>query len=388
MSNKKYDLLLCGGGVIGLSIALQCARKGWSVIVVDSGDIGKGASWAGAGILPAGASLPALDPIEQLRALSHQLHAEWSTILKQETGIDNEYRNSGGIYLARTNAERATLAGNQLWWNEHGIQFECWDGPELARNISSLKILVGDSPNLRAWHVPADCTLRNPRHLQALMQACLQLGVTLVEETPIDRFHSERDCILAAISGNQRFSADRYCITNGAWASRLLPELGIDTGILPVRGQMVLFKLDQPPFSQVIHDGHRYLVPREDGHVLAGSCEEEVGFDPTTTDTMVQDLKDWAYRLCPLLAPSTVLRSWAGLRPGSFDTYPYLGTLHPFQNGFLASGHFRHGLHWSTATALLMQQWMAGEPTEIDLKPFCIQRGQTLGNQLTNHGTT
>jgi glycine oxidase len=143
---------------------------------------------------------------------------------------------------------------------------------------------------------------------------------------------------------------------------------------------MVLYKLDKKEFSSVINDGHRYLVPREDGHVLAGSCEEEVGFNPTTTDAMIGELKQWAEGLCPLLTEAKVAKTWAGLRPGSFDTYPYLGTLNPFQNGFIASGHFRHGLHWSTATALLMVQWMSSEKTEIDLKPFCVQRGQTFGN--------
>lgn len=388
MSNKKYDLMLCGGGVIGLSIALQCARKGWSVIVVDAEGVGKGASWAGAGILPAGATYPALDPLEQLRALSHRLHREWSSLLSRETGIDNEYRNCGGVYLARTKAERATLVGNQFWWDEHGVHYERWNASELVRSIPLLESLAVQTPNLQAWYVPEDCSLRNPFHIQALVQGCLKLGVTIVENMRIDGFDCDRDHILGAISGSNRFSADRFCITNGAWASKLLPELGIETGILPVRGQMVLFKLAHKPFSQVVHDGHRYVVPREDGHVLAGSCEEEVGFDSCTTESMLQDLKDWSHGLCSLLAPSKAVRSWAGLRPGSFDTYPYLGTLHPFQNGFLASGHFRHGLHWSTATALLMQQWMAGEPTEIDLKPFCIQRGQTLGDQLTIHTKT
>lgn len=385
MPNPKYDLLLCGGGVIGLSIALQCARQGWSVLVLDAQAVGKGASWAGAGILPAGATLPALDPLEQMRALSHRLHRDWASQLLHDTGIDTEYRTGGGVYLARTPAERATLVGNQLWWNEHGVHHETWGPDEIAHNIPALETLAHHSPNLRAWHVPDDCMVRNPLHLQALIQACLKLGVTILENKPVERFLVDEDRLVGALSGNDRWEADRFCITNGAWASTLLPGLGIKTGILPVRGQMVLFKLNQKPFSQVVHEGHRYLVPREDGHLLAGSCEEEVGFDCRTTESMLSDLIGWASSLCPMLSTSNVARSWAGLRPGSFDTYPYLGTLHPFQNAFLASGHFRHGLHWSTATALLMQQWMAGEPTEIDLKPFCVQRGLTLGDQLTSH---
>ncbi len=376
---KPFDLMLCGGGVIGLSIAYQCAQKGWNVLVVDAKAIGRAASWAGAGILPAGATLTALDPLEQLRALSHPLHRDWAKQLLLETGIDNEYRQCGGVYLARTAAERATLAANRMWWDEHGIRYECWSPEQLVRRIPSMESMAKSTPNLQSWFCPDDCRLRNPRHVQALIQACKTRGVTLIEHARIDRLETSKNRILSAKSGSQEFRADRYCITSGAWASQLLGPLGIETGIMPVRGQMVLYKLDQPVFTTVINDGHRYLVPRDDGHVLAGSCEEEVGFDATTTDRMLADLQSWAMGLCPALTEANIKRTWAGLRPGSFDTYPYLGTLHPFENGFIASGHFRHGLHWSTGTGLLMYQWMNGDKTEIDLMPFRVQRGRSVG---------
>ena len=379
----SYDLLLCGGGVIGLSIAYQCAQQGWKVLVVDAGEIGHGASWAGAGILPAGATIAALDPIEQLRSLSHRLHPEWAKQLLEETGVDNEYRQCGGVYLARTAAEQATLAANEFWWDEHGIEYESWSADKLVDRIPWLEPMVRTTPSLKTWYFPEDCRLRNPRHVQALKLACEKRGVTLIEHTRIDRFKTRPGRIVSAVSKTDEFVADRFCVTNGAWASLLLDSLAIPTGILPVRGQMVLYKLDKSPFTQVINDGHRYFVPRDDGHLLAGSSEEEVGFDANTTDTIIADLRSWAELICPALAGATVKRTWAGLRPGSFDSYPYLGTLHPFENGFIASGHFRHGLHWSTATGLLMYQWMSGIETEIDLKPFCVQRGQTLGTQLT-----
>ena len=378
----QFDLMLCGGGVVGLSIAYQCASSGWKVLVVDAGKIGKGASWAGAGILPAGARIDALDPIEQLRSLSHRLYPVWSRQLLEQTGIDNGFRQCGGLYLARTAAERATLSANEIWWDEHGIRFESWSQEELSIKLPALALRVEQNPWLGAWYLPDDCQLRNPRHISALVSACQKLGVTIVENTRIDALKTLGERIVSAVACSEEFRADRFCITTGAWASQLLGPIGIETGILPVRGQMVLYKLDKPLFSMVINDGHRYLVPRDDGHVLAGSCEEEVGFDNRTTPEVLAHLKEWAMNLCPALNAAHVQRSWAGLRPGSFDSLPYMGTLHPFENGFVAAGHFRNGLHWSTATGLLMYQWMSGQKTEIDLRPFCIQRGQTLGNQL------
>lgn len=387
-TDAKYDLMLCGGGVVGLSIAYQCASIGWRVLVVDAGEIGKAASWAGAGILPAGATVAALDPLEQLRSLSQRLHPEWSRQLLEQTGIDNEFRRCGGLYLACTAAERATLSASQMWWDELGVRFESWSTKELVSRLPAIASLADNVENLQSWFLPEDCRLRNPRHIRALRCACELLGVEIIENTRVDSLETRGDRIVGANAGPKQFRANRFCVTSGAWASQLLGPLGIETGILPVRGQMVLFKLDSPIFSIVINDGHRYMVPRDDGYVLAGSCEEEVGFDCRTTSEMIDSLKEWACKLCPSLSAANVERTWAGLRPGSFDSFPYLGTLHPFENGFIAAGHFRNGLHWSTATALLMYQWMSGQKTEIDLKPFCVQRGQTLGSQLTiTHGT-
>lgn len=155
---------------------------------------------------------------------------------------------------------------------------------------------------------------------------------------------------------------------------KLLSQLGIETGIMPVRGQMLLYKLDRKPFDCVVNEGHRYLVPRDDGHLLVGSCEEEVGFVAETTESMLSELRGWAESIFPPLREQVVLRSWAGLRPGSFDSYPYLGPIPNMPGLSIAAGHFRHGLHWSTGTALLMRQWICGEATSMELSPFHVYR--------------
>ncbi len=158
--------------------------------------------------------------------------------------------------------------------------------------------------------------------------------------------------------------------------------LRIQTGILPVRGSDVLFKLDAPPFPMVINDGHRYLVPRDDGHVLAGSCEEEVGFNSHTTERMILELQAWARSLYPGLTSSKVVRSWAGLRPGSFDFLPLPWYPASLWERLHRCGAFSTRLALVDRDCLLMRQWMSGEPTEVDLGPFCVERGRTLGSQL------
>lgn len=424
---EKYDLVVCGGGVIGLSISFEAALRGWKVAILDAGEFGQESSWAGAGILPAGASIPAHDPIEQLRSLAHRLHPVWSEKLREVSGIDNEFRECGGLYVAPTPAERATLLANRMWWEDHGILVENWTQAKVLEQLPGFQGLMATSPKCDFWFVKGDCRVRNPRHVKALIIGCERLGVNMLAHCRVEGWATRNNRITAAkysagqyssgqysagalshgVASNdgaiplrseidsggfrhrsdyQEIWGDRFCVAAGAWTANLLEPLQIATGVLPVRGQMVLYRCEKPPFPMVIHEGNRYLVPRDDGLVLAGSCEEEVGFDATTTPEMISQLRNWAEGIWPSLAQTPIERTWAGLRPGSFDSFPYMGTLHPFENAYIASGHFRHGLHWSTATATLMMEWMKGEKTTIDISPFCVRRGQSQGR--TNWTTT
>jgi glycine oxidase len=170
-------------------------------------------------------------------------------------------------------------------------------------------------------------------------------------------------------------SAKQFCVTTWAWTFALLSRLGIETGILPIRGQMVLFRAPHRVFSHVLNEGPRYMVPRDDGRVIVGSTEEEVGFDKQTTAVEIQELTDLARRIVPALCDAIVEKTWAGLRPGTFDGFPYLGSIPDLSNAFVAAGHFRSGLHLSTGTATVICQLMQGETPEIDLSPFRVGRG-------------
>jgi len=387
MAQSEDQLILCGGGVIGLAIAWQAARCGWSVRILEQRQVGKGASWSGAGILPPGATCGVYDPIEQLRALSHPLMGDWCHKLHADTGIDVGFRRCGGVYLARTNGEYATLAAHETWWTEHGIEYARWTLDELVERIPPLEPVATVGDVKASWYLKDECQIRNPRYLKALSTACQKLGVAIHEDEPMQEFEDDGSSILVKTVSNQYRTA-RLCITAGAWTEPILAESHLhrrdanaksdrQTGIFPVRGQMVLFRAESQFFEPIINDGHRYLVPRDDGCVLAGSCEEEVGFDERTTPEMIDQLTTWARQLIPSLKQKPVERTWSGLRPGSIDGLPYLGKLPGHENIFVAAGHYRHGIHLSPITAESMVALMAGEKPPIDLAPFRLTRGKT-----------
>ncbi len=379
MSVRTVQTLLVGGGVIGLSLAWELAQRGRMVTVLDAGPVGRGASWAGAGILPPTARQAASDPYEQLRALSHNAHPDWAERLRAQTGIDTGFSRCGGVYLATTTAEAATLTANRWWWQEHAIEHQQWTVAELRQREPSLFAThrpVDRPAEFRAvWFLPDECQLRNPHHLQALAAACRQHSVQLIENSPVAKVEPAADGSIRVVTQDEIYHADQVCLCSGAWTRQTLSHLGVMTGIMPVRGQMVLYHGTQPLLSSIVNEGHRYLVARRDGRLLAGSVEEEAGYAIETTDEAITGIRKWAEGIMPQLKEQAVERSWAGLRPGSFDGLPYLGNVPNIDNLFVAAGHFRSGLHLSCATAVVMANVMEGQANQIDMRPFRVGRG-------------
>lgn len=373
--SSPTDCLIIGGGVIGLSLAYELSRHDISVRVIDQGEPAKEASWAGAGILPPANRATAIDPLDKLRALSSELHPQWAANLRRETGIDTGYRPCGGLYLARSAGEAASLLGLKGLLDEQRVEFERLTRESLCELEPALASLAESAELRAAYLMPGEAQLRNPRYLQALLAACRLRGVEVTGQVRAEKFESAGGRLMSVATNAGRLSAERFCLTSGAWTQQLLQSLGISTGILPVRGQMVLYRCAKQPFSRVLNDGPRYLVPRDDGHVLAGSTEEEAGFDKSNTTEGITELKSFACELVPILRSASIERTWAGLRPASFDGFPYIGQVPGLDNTFVAAGHFRSGLYLSPATAVVMSDLLRDQTPEIDLTPLRVGRG-------------
>lgn len=374
-SANSHSFLVVGGGVVGLSLAWELSQRGQTVSLLSAGATElRSASWAGAGILPPVPTKNAIDPLEQLRSLSHQLHHHWAERLLGITGIDTGFRRCGGIYLATSRAELASLLANQMWWDEHGIAYQRLGVEELLRLEPALANMR-ESKLLDAWRLPEECQLRNPRHLKALAAACRAGGVKIVDATiaTIEKHSSGRTTLID--TRGQRYEADRICLCTGAWSRMLMEQVELDNGIMPIRGQMLLYQCPPKLLTHIINDGNRYVVQREDGLLLAGSVEEEAGYNCITTEESLSLIRSWAEATLPQLKYMPLVHSWAGLRPGSFDGMPYIGQAPGLSNLYIAAGHFRSGLHLSCGTAQVMADLMLGLEPSINLDPFRIARG-------------
>jgi glycine oxidase len=364
------DVVIIGGGVIGLSLAYELSGRGARVVVLDRGPLGQEASWAGAGILPPGNVQRARDPLAALRARSVVLYEKWSEQLRDATGIDNGYRRSGGLEVALDDRDLPGLRAAAEEWAAEGIQFEQMEPPA----IRDLEPGLSDRVRL-AYHLPEMAQVRNPRHLKALAIACASRGVELRAGVAVSGFEREGSCVKAARTVDGRVGGDAFVAASGAWTRALLADAGVTVRVKPIRGQIVLLTTTAPLLRRIVLEGPRYLVPRPDGRVLVGSTEDDAGFDKRPTPGGVQGLLDFAFRLVPSLRDAHFERAWAGLRPASADGLPYLGPAPGLQNLYVAAGHFRSGLQMSPATAVVMAQLILGEKPMVPLEAFRVDRG-------------
>jgi len=149
-----------------------------------------------------------------------------------------------------------------------------------------------------------------------------------------------------------------------------LAGLAAVPNIRPIRGQMLLFKLEPGVLDTILYRSGLYLIPRRDGHVLVGSTLEDAGFDKTTDAATCQRLHDEAASLLPALAGLQPVRHWAGLRPGSPDNVPVIDRHPDFDNVFVNAGHYRYGVTMAPASAELLAALMDGETPALDPAPY------------------
>ena len=371
------DVLIVGGGVIGLSIAYFLSQSGQQVTVLDQGQPGQEASWAGAGMLPPGNLEGARTASARLRAFSGQRWSKFSRELRELTGIDNGYLESGGLELGFA-GEEERLRSEADGWMAEGVTLENLTPSDLRLHEPAVSPAVQSAYRLKDY-----AQVRNPRHLKALIRACELQNVRVLAGAPVMQFDTESDHdsgvrILAVRTPNERYSAEKFVIAGGAWSGGITRQLKVEIPVRPVRGQMVLLSEAPVSFSHVLNNGPRYLVPRADGRILVGATEEETGFEKRNTVEGVAGLLEFARQMVPGLANARLEQIWSGLRPGSPTGDPFLSRLPRHVNGYVAAGHFRSGLQLSPATGTLMAQLIQTGTTELDLDPFQISDGKSF----------
>lgn len=321
------SVMVVGGGIVGCMTAMQLRQQGHTVTLVERNVVAAQtsgeSSWAGAGI-----AFPLLpwfyqDIVNTLALAGARRYAAVCDTLLQATGIDPECTQSGMLI-----APPVDLPAALAWCQRFGV----------AAQIQADQLLI-----------PEVVQIRNPRLLQALKAWLLQHGVTLLEQTALTPLHEDA----LAQDGRLRqwhtvdgrcLVADAFVVTSGAWSFELLKQTALTLDIKPMRGQMLLYHLPPGTLPHICYRDGFYMLQRRDGHVLAGSSLEDVGFDSGVTEAMKLEMQAKAEAMLPALKQAPILRHWSGLRPGTPHNIPTIGRHPHIDNLYLNTGHFRYGV--------------------------------------------
>jgi glycine oxidase len=367
---KAAEVIIAGGGVIGLSIARELARRGVREIVLcDKGELGKEASWAAGGILAPQVEADTADSFFKLTSASRDLYPSFVQTLYDETSIDVELDQTGTLYVAFSEDEEAELRQRFEWQRRAALRVEWLDSTDLSRLEPCVSLEVRC-----ALRFPNDWQVENRRLIQALIASNEKLGVTLLSNCEVTSLRTEGDRVVGVETANGLIAAPIVVVCAGAWTSFLTTATSAPIEIEPVRGQMLCFKPAQQIAQHVIYSKRGYLVPRRDGRVLAGSTSEHVGFDKCVTDEGVSSIKSMAFDIAPSLDGAPLVDSWAGFRPRALDDLPVLGPHAEIEGLFYATGHFRNGILLAPITAKVIANSIIHDASSSFLEAFSPKR--------------
>ena len=353
---KTWDVIIIGGGIIGLSLSIALRKRGASVLIVERGEPGREASHAAAGML---ADFPLEIPsaLQPLATASARMYPEFVHELQDESAMNVDLRDQGTIFFATPEHLRERPSLTTL----------C----PLPSPLAELEPALACSP-LAAIYLKERSV--DPRALtSAALKAARHRGTDISSGHAVTDVLRENGFVAGVSTDKTSYSAPVVVNCAGAWAGTV-PPYRFPTR--PVKGQMLaLVSPSRDLMHYVIRAPEIYLVPRSDGRIVVGASMEEAGYDKRTDPDTIQRMHQAAIHLVPALAQACRLEAWAGLRPGSPDNLPILGAT-ATAGYFVAAGHFRDGILLTPVTAHLMAQLISGEKTDFDISPFSPARFQ------------
>jgi glycine oxidase len=366
---KHYDAVVAGGGIIGASIAFELAAAGLSVAVFDAQHPGREASWASAGMISPAPESSAMASLLPISLASVRLYPEFIGRVEELSGKSVGYRKDGALDLLLGETGQSEL--DEILALHHGAALRA----EPLSGSEARKIEPALSGELRAAiHRPDEASLDNRLLTEAALEAARRKGAQIFASAGAKGLWTDG----ATCKGLQLQNGcvgGRWTVIAAGCFSASIKGVAEYAPVTPAKGQMMALRCASVDLKKDLWSGHMYLVPRNDGRIIAGSTVEYEGFDRSVTVAGTKKILDSAISLVPALASARIEETWAGLRPDSPDHLPILGPT-DLEGLLIATGHFRSGILLTPITARLIREWVTTQKVSEDWTPFSPMRFQ------------
>jgi glycine oxidase len=378
----SYDVVVVGGGAIGLCCAWRLAQAGVRTIVLDRAEPPAGATRVAAGMLAPIGELAFGEPeLLRMTIAAAEVYPGFAAELEAATGLGSGYARHGALHVALDRDEASELRRAHDLQRSLGLGAE-WLPPRRCRELEP-----GLTPSFNGGvHAPEEAAIDPRRMTVALLAALAGEGVEVRGRTDVvapilDGVRLEGVCTAAG----EELRAGHVILATGAWAGAesWLPEPARPP-VRPVKGEILELRSPDgaPPCERIVASERVYLVPRPDGRLIVGATSEERGFDATVTAGGVHELLREAYRLLPDVAEMELVEAMAGLRPGTPDNLPLIGP-GALDGLILACGHYRNGILLAPITGEAIAGLLAGEPL-----PESLVAAQPASSRFAAHMDT
>lgn len=360
---STYDVVVAGGGLIGASIALELAEAGLKVSLYDAREPGREASWASAGMISPAPENPGTIPFVPISLASVALYPEFIHNVEELSGMNIGYRKDGAIdaiFDGNVEEELSTVIALQ---HGVGLRAEALSGDQAREMEPALSHEIE-----AAIFRPDEASLDNRAFTDAVLLAAERKGVQIFVGNGAKALWKEGGRCKGLVLENGRVEAKYTIIAAGCFSARI-EGVAAYAPVLPAKGQMVALRCESAEIKRVLWMEHTYLVPRNDGRIIAGSTIERTGFDHHITAGGIKKILSEAIKLAPALEKARVEETWAGLRPDSPDHLPILGPT-DVEGLLIATGHFRSGILLAPITARLMREWICTRELSVDWERF------------------
>lgn len=373
------DTLVIGGGIAGGAAALALRQRGARVTLIEPGPLPGAATPASAGMLAPQYESEGPGPLYELLVAARAHYPEFAELLQELTGSRLDLEWTGMLVGNRDAVEHEAAVSAAGWQRAAGQEAEVLS-PDRARDLEPS---IGDDFHSWLW-LPSEGRVDSQELATRIGEALQRSGVAVIEQAA-RRLRTREDRIAEVeLADGRSVQADQVILAAGAW-TRELEQLPHPLPVRPVRGQMLRYRDPVPGLTRLVaeHQG-KYLVPRADGSILAGSTMVDRGFELATEDAEAAQIAAAATRLLPGVGVAEAAERWVGFRPMAPDRFPILGPDPQIRGLFYAAAYGRNGILLGPLGGAILADLCLGEEPRADWRPFGIDRFLPTGIRSTS----